>query len=502
MVICSMFAARCGWELASGVNLKNSGSTISGSTTAPKIISGTAASQNQNHHFRGLLRITAIQNPHQQNGDRHLNAFALDPIREPRSPSLNRLLILQGQAVRPDRRGQAQDIDRHQRERRKNNHLPKAAVSPFCGPIAIGGSDAKLQHEHEQKKSVGNVEKIKFVPGVRIRDGLRFLARRKRVALHLPVGSRGRRRPVACLREPAAAAHGWMARKANRPREEEKRVRNMLRLDCFGDSRVFPRRSRAGEESRAQRAEYDATTRCARLRRDVFRSAGILPAILSVPQNAARRRQDAGATPQAMPPSSVNSRMRCFQRVVANRAANRDSRMNRGSPALQPVMPGAMENVGDADGSRRSRHLDPCKQRMVVHDGVRQEGFIDAAAAEIERRSIVQRAPRADAREQPIVLAIPKSVNAWRTGGLVACGRPRLFSFGPRARRCRRLRCGEARLDPCFRPVAAAPGPRTRPQARKMHRRSRATSLSAYEDVLSFRFAYRKHRLWARPERL
>src|SRR5579863_1281541 len=91
--------------------------------------------------------------------------------------------------------------------------------------------------------------------------------------------------------------------------------------------------------------------------------------------------------------------MRSFQRVVPNRAAHCDTRMNRGSPALQAVMPGAMKDVGDADGSRRRGHLDPRKQRMVVHNRVRQENFIDAATAKIERRSVVEGAPRADARE-------------------------------------------------------------------------------------------------------
>ena len=199
--------------------------------------------------------------------------------------------------------------------------------------------------------------------------------------------------------------------------------------------------------------------------------------------------------------SSLSIGMRCFQRVVASRAADCDSRMNRGSPALQAMMPGAMEQVGDADGSRRSRHLDPCKQRMVVHDGVRQKDFIDAAAAEIESRSVVQGAPRANGCEQPIVLAVPKPVNA---------GRKRIGGFGGLVRlllvrgsgACQPVAVRKARLDPCFRPVAAAPGPRTQPQARKMRRLSRTASLSAYEDVLSFRFAYWKHRLWASPEGL
>src|ERR1700674_806832 len=88
--------------------------------------------------------------------------------------------------------------------------------------------------------------------------------------------------------------------------------------------------------------------------------------------------------------SSLSIGMRCLQRVVANRAARRDSEMNRGSPPLQAMMAGAMEQVRDADRSGRRRQLDPCKQRMVIHNGVCQENFIDAAPPEIERRSVVE----------------------------------------------------------------------------------------------------------------
>ena len=112
-------------------------------------------------------------------------------------------------------------------------------------------------------------------------------------------------------------------------------------------------------------------------------------------------------------------------------------------------MPGAMKQVGDADGSRRGRHLDPCKQRMVVHNGVRQEDFINAATAEIERRSVVQAAPRAHAREQPIVLAVPKPVYARRRriGGLGGLGRFLLLRGSGAAGR---LRCGRRVWIPAF----------------------------------------------------
>src|SRR5450631_1744659 len=81
---------------------------------------------------------------------------------------------------------------------------------------------------------------------------------------------------------------------------------------------------------------------------------------------------------------NLNVSVRGFQLIVADRATHGDSRMNRRSPAFQAMMPGAMKQVGDADGSRRSRHLDSGKKRIVVDDGVGQESFIDAAASKIE----------------------------------------------------------------------------------------------------------------------
>jgi len=61
------------------------------------------------------------------------------------------------------------------------------------------------------------------------------------------------------LRGTLAAARGWAAQRACRPQGERKVRRKMLRLACFSDSTVFPRRCRAGEETRPQRAEYDST---------------------------------------------------------------------------------------------------------------------------------------------------------------------------------------------------------------------------------------------------
>jgi len=82
---------------------------------------------------------------------------------------------------------------------------------------------------------------------------------------------------------------------------------------------------------------------------------------------------------------SSEPQVRRFQIVIANRAAHRDSRVNGGSPPLQTMVPGAMKHVGNANRSRRRRDLDPCKQRVIVHNGIRKKSFINAAVAKVDR---------------------------------------------------------------------------------------------------------------------
>src|ERR1039457_3684584 len=77
--------------------------------------------------------------------------------------------------------------------------------------------------------------------------------------------------------------------------------------------------------------------------------------------------------------------MRRFQRVVASRASGGDAEMNGRGPSLQPVMAGAMEQVRDANGSRRGRRLNSAKQWMVVHNRVVKENLVEAAAAHVQR---------------------------------------------------------------------------------------------------------------------
>ena len=64
--------------------------------------------------------------------------------------------------------------------------------------------------------------------------------------------------------------------------------------------------------------------------------------------------------------------MWCLQGVIARCPARGHAEMDDGSPALEPVVAGAVEQVRNADGCSRGRGFDPAKQRMVIRDRVRQ----------------------------------------------------------------------------------------------------------------------------------
>jgi len=135
--------------------------------------------------------------------------------------------------------------------------------------------------------------------------------------------------------------------------------------------------------------------------------------------------------------------IRRFRIVVADRSAHRDACVDRGRPALQPVMPGAVKDVGDAHRGAGRRHFDYGKQCVIIHDAVGQQGFVDSAMSQVKRGGVVQPAPGTHGSEQPKVFMIPKAMN-WR--GYV---NSRLASVRNGERRVRFLRvvlrCGSAR---------------------------------------------------------
>src|SRR3979490_3159928 len=106
--------------------------------------------------------------------------------------------------------------------------------------------------------------------------------------------------------------------------------------------------------------------------------------------------------------------MRRLQGVIACRSARSHAEMDNGSPALEPVVAGTMEQVGGADGSPRRRRFDPPKKRVVVHDRVREENFVEPAPAEIQRRRVIEGASSAYSRKPHVIGPIPETVSRLR----------------------------------------------------------------------------------------
>jgi len=131
---------------------------------------------------------------------------------------------------------------------------------------------------------------------VRVGDSLRFLAGRKRVALHLPVSIRGsgrRWRGCGGLRLLREAGRG----REQSGREEKKKcgekccgwIASAVHLSSPDDA--APEK----KPGRSARSMMQPAPQAQARRLDVFRSAGILPEILALHKNA-QSRQDAGAT--------------------------------------------------------------------------------------------------------------------------------------------------------------------------------------------------------------
>src|SRR5580765_6438967 len=100
--------------------------------------------------------------------------------------------------------------------------------------------------------------------------------------------------------------------------------------------------------------------------------------------------------------------MRRLEGVIARGAARGHAKMHDGSPPLELVMAGTMKQVGNSDGRSRARRFNSCEQRMIIDDRVRQEDFVDAAPAKIQRGRVIERAPRAHGCKPQIICAIPE----------------------------------------------------------------------------------------------
>src|SRR5580704_6477482 len=84
------------------------------------------------------------------------------------------------------------------------------------------------------------------------------------------------------------------------------------------------------------------------------------------------------------------SRMPGLQGIVADVSERRYANMSDRHPALECVVSGAMEDIGDPDRGHRSRRLQRGKSCRVVHHRVGEKNLLPPASLEIARRGIVR----------------------------------------------------------------------------------------------------------------
>src|SRR5579862_8000749 len=106
--------------------------------------------------------------------------------------------------------------------------------------------------------------------------------------------------------------------------------------------------------------------------------------------------------------STVLRSVGSFKSVVSRGASDSNPKMDDGGPTLQAMVTRGMKQIGDAYGGGGGSRLDRGEQWMVIHNRIGQEDFIDVSPAQVQRRGIVESAPRSHPCEEPIILAIPE----------------------------------------------------------------------------------------------
>ena len=96
-------------------------------------------------------------------------------------------------------------------------------------------------------------------------------------------------------------------------------------------------------------------------------------------------------------------------------------------PALEFVMSGPMQQIGNPNRRRRPSGLKTGESGRVVHNIVRYQNFVSSAGLKIPGRSVVHSASNSDSGEQQDVSAVPKTMNyGFHTLGIGArCNRRR-----------------------------------------------------------------------------
>ena len=102
--------------------------------------------------------------------------------------------------------------------------------------------------------------------------------------------------------------------------------------------------------------------------------------------------------------------MRGLQAIISHGARSGETCVNDGGPALETIVMIAVKHIRDTDRDDGRSRFDRCEGRVIVHNLVGQESFVEPAAAKIQCREIIERARSSHGRKQKTVFAIPERV--------------------------------------------------------------------------------------------
>ena len=84
--------------------------------------------------------------------------------------------------------------------------------------------------------------------------------------------------------------------------------------------------------------------------------------------------------------------MSSLQAIISNRSGSGQAGVDDGGPAFKPVVMIVVKEIGDADRDGGAGSFDRSERGVIVHNVIGEQNFVAAAAAEIQRGEIIQRA--------------------------------------------------------------------------------------------------------------
>src|SRR6185295_5852639 len=127
----------------------------------------------------------AVEKIDQHRHDAEPYQLPFGPIPQPRTPALNRYVVLSRELVPIGVEGDFQHGQREEQQTHKNQGLHEPALRDAFGPISESGSNAKSENAEQQQERVRGSHEVKLVLRSRVRDRFLILLRRQGITCYL-----------------------------------------------------------------------------------------------------------------------------------------------------------------------------------------------------------------------------------------------------------------------------------------------------------------------------